>query len=82
MPERRIAFRSNSLIAILTTINQSDLIGFVPKHALSYFSASFKFREIILPVAIPPVTAYMIYNRSSLNNPKFAEFITQNTAVN
>ncbi|HBS0235000.1 TPA: LysR family transcriptional regulator [Klebsiella aerogenes] len=82
MPERRIAFRSNSLIAILTTINQSDLIGFVPKHALSYFSASFKFREIILPVPIPPVTAYMIYNRSSLNNPKFAEFITQNTTVN
>ncbi|WP_227542160.1 LysR substrate-binding domain-containing protein [Klebsiella aerogenes] len=82
MPERRIAFRSNSLIAILTMINQSDLIGFVPKHALSYFSASFKFREIILPDPIPPVMAYMIYNRSSLNNPKFAEFITQNTAVN
>lgn len=78
MPERRIAFRSNSLIAILTMINQSDLLGFVPKHALDYFSASFKFREVSLPHPVPPVMAYMIYNRSSLSNPKFADFISQN----
>jgi len=82
MPERRVAFRSNSLIAILTMINQSDLIGFVPKHALSYFSASFKFREITLPDPAPSVTAYMIYNRSSLNNPKFAELISLSTPAN
>lgn len=82
MPERRIAFRSNSLIAILTMINQSDLLGFVPKHAIDYFSASFNFRELSLPHPIPTITTYMIYNRSSLNNPKFAEFITLSTAAN
>ncbi|WEF26960.1 LysR family transcriptional regulator [Klebsiella aerogenes] len=80
MPERRVTFRSNSFIAILTMINQSDLIGFIPKNILNYFSASFKLREIPLPDPIPPVTTYIIYNRSSLTNPGFAELIAQYTA--
>lgn len=79
---RRIAFQSNSLIAILTMIHQSDFIGYMARHVLEYFKGSFDFHEIIQPNPVPPIKAYMIYNRSSLNNPKFAAFIGRHKNTN
>lgn len=75
--ERKISFRSNSVYALMNMISSSDLVGFVPNLIYNYFKDFLQLKSIISPTDLPDVTLYMLYNRSSLNNSNFTEFISR-----
>lgn len=68
---RKRAFCSSSWNAIITTIQQSDLIGFVPKNYADTFKDQFQLKEVVTPVKLPNTKLYFTYNRASLNNELF-----------
>lgn len=75
--ERKISFRSNSVFALMNMISSSDLIGFVPDLVYHYFKDFLQLKSASTLVELPRITLYMIYNRSSLNNSSFTEFISR-----
>lgn len=75
LPERNIAFRSDSFMSILLMVSTSDLIGIMPETAFSQFSATLKLKKISLESPIPAIDVFMMYNRSALNSSAFARFI-------
>lgn len=75
LSDRKISFSSDSYIAILNVIQQTDLIGFVPTCILEQISFKNKFKTLDTPFKIPTMTIYMIYNRVNLDDPNFAKFI-------
>lgn len=75
LSERKISFSSDSYIAILNVIQETDLVGFVPKCILENISFKNKFRILETSFRIPSMTIYMIYNRVNLDDPTFAKFI-------
>lgn len=74
---RKITFRSDSLISIINIISHSDLLGLLPKVAFDYYKDSLKLQEIAPPFTLPSVDIFMMYNRASLNSKAFVDFINQ-----
>ncbi|WP_434643326.1 DNA-binding transcriptional repressor CitR [Klebsiella sp. I138] len=70
IPERMIAFRSDSLMAIINMINQTDLIGFIPKALINH--PLFTLNVRILPVPAPSIMIYMVYHRAQMNTSLFS----------
>ncbi|MBA7932544.1 LysR family transcriptional regulator [Klebsiella sp. RHBSTW-00215] len=75
LADRKISFSSDSYIAILNVIQQTNLIGFVPTCILEHISFKNKFRIIDTPFKIPTVMIHMLYNRVNLDDPNFMKFI-------
>lgn len=73
--DKKISFSSDSYIAILNVIQQTDLIGFVPTCILQQINFKNKFKIIETTFKIPDLIIYMIYNRVKLNDPVFSKFI-------
>lgn len=78
---RKIGFKSKSLIAVINTIASTDIIGFVPAMMLDFYQPVFALKKINIPFSIPPVQLYYMYNRASLNNKGFAQFISRITEI-
>ena len=77
LSDRKISFSSDSYIAILNVIQQTDIIGFVPTCILEHISFHNKFKIIEAPFKIPSIAIYMIYNRVNLDDPNFTNFIDE-----
>lgn len=75
--ERKVSFRSSSVFALMNMISNSDLVGFLPDLVYEYFKDFLQLKALLSPVPSPTVTLYMIYNRTSLNNTSFADFISR-----
>jgi DNA-binding transcriptional LysR family regulator len=75
LSDRKIAFSSDSYIAILNVIQQTDLIGFVPTCILEQINFQNKLKIIETPFKIPGINVHIIYNRVSLDDPAFSKFI-------
>nr|WP_318382794.1 LysR family transcriptional regulator [uncultured Enterobacter sp.] len=75
LPNRNILFRSDCFISILTMISHTDLVGIVPVSALRYFESSFGLMQVDIGKPLPAVDIFMMYNRTSLNDNTFAQFI-------
>ncbi len=73
LPDRKIAFRSDSLFAIINMISQTDLIGFVPKAILNHPLFNLNLR--LLPVPLPSIMIYMIYHQTRINTSMFSSAI-------
>lgn len=73
--DRKIAFRSPSLITVLNAIRHSDLLGIVPKKTFDLLADSFCLKEIHYPIALPPIPVFMVYSRAMMNSKSFAEVI-------
>ncbi|MDG1642122.1 LysR family transcriptional regulator [Klebsiella huaxiensis] len=73
--DRKISFSSDSYIAILNVIQQTNLIGFVPTCILEHISFNNKLKIIDAPFKIPTIMIYMLYNRVNLDDPNFMKFI-------
>ena len=65
-----MTFRSDSLLALINMINQTDLIGFVPKAILNHPLFNLNLR--VLPVPVPSIMIYMIYHQTQINMPIFS----------
>lgn len=77
LSERNIGFRSKSLIAIANIIASTDIIGFLPEIIYTFYQPLLGFRKIDLPISVPTIQLYYMYNRASLNNKGFADFISR-----
>ncbi|MBA7846076.1 LysR family transcriptional regulator [Klebsiella sp. RHBSTW-00484] len=82
LADRKISFSSDSYIAILNVIQQTNLIGFVPTCILEHISFRNKFKIINTSFKIPTVMIYMLYNRVNLDDPNFMKFINDCEANN
>lgn len=74
-PERNIAFSSDSHIAILNIISQTDFIGFIPKVASGPPLFDHRLKVLPAPEDIPRAMIHMIYNRVQMAHPVLASLI-------
>ncbi|POT28109.1 LysR family transcriptional regulator [Citrobacter freundii] len=79
LANRKIGFRSDSLVSIANVIASTDIIGMLPRAIFELYEPSLKLKEIKLDITLPSNTLYLMYNRSSLNNQSFADFINKIT---
>lgn len=82
LPGRKIAFRSDSFISIMNILSASDLVGLMTEGTYEAFKHSLNLKKITLPVTFSPLNIYIMYNRASLNNTTFADFIENITIKN
>lgn len=73
--ERRCAFRSSSLMSIVSTLHHTDLIGLLPLKLFTIFKDALRLKLITLPVTLPQITIYKVYNRSVIHNELFTKII-------
>lgn len=79
-PSRTIAFRSDSLMAIINMINHTDLIGFIPKTIFD--RPSFNFNLQALPIPLPSIMTYLIYSRARMNTLPFSSLLKNKQHAN
>lgn len=72
---RKIGFSSDSLTSITNIIASTDIIGILPKIIYEQNAAALNLKEISVDFKLPSVKLFLMYNRSSLNNKSFAEYI-------
>ncbi|WP_436857134.1 DNA-binding transcriptional repressor CitR [Citrobacter tructae] len=77
MSDRKIGFRSKSMIALANIISSTDIIGFLPEMMYTFYQPLLGFRKVDISFPIPSVQLYYMYNRASLNNKGFSDFITR-----
>ncbi|MDU2941082.1 MAG: LysR family transcriptional regulator [Enterobacteriaceae bacterium] len=77
LPGRKIAFRSDSLISIMNIVSATDLVGLMTEGSYEAFKQSLGLKKIALPMSFSPFNIYLMYNRASLNNAIFADFINK-----
>ncbi len=77
LPGRKIAFRSDSFISIMNIISATDLVGLMTEGSYETFKQSLGLKKITLPITFSPFNIYLMYNRASLNNSTFANFINK-----
>ncbi|TCW15430.1 DNA-binding transcriptional LysR family regulator [Raoultella sp. BIGb0138] len=78
-PARTIAFRSDSLIAILNMINQTDLIGFIPETVCRHPFFNRGLKVLPLNIPLPSLMIYLIYHHTQMGSPVFASLIEKIT---
>ncbi|MBC6555865.1 LysR family transcriptional regulator [Citrobacter braakii] len=74
---RNIGFSSDSTISITNIIASTDIIGVIPRAIYEYYRTSLDLKEINIDFTLPSITLYLMYNRASLNNNAFAEYIAR-----
>lgn len=72
---RKVAFRSYSLISIINTIAATELLGIIPAVLFDSHHATLKLKKIKMQTSLPAMKLYMSYNKSSLSNLGFSRFI-------
>jgi DNA-binding transcriptional LysR family regulator len=75
MANRNIGFSSDSLISITNVISSTDIIGIIPRVIFEHYAPIFNLKEIDIGIKIPSAELFLMYNRASLNNSGFAEYI-------
>ncbi|WP_196208632.1 LysR family transcriptional regulator [Citrobacter sp. Res13-Sevr-PEB04-36] len=79
---RNIGFSSNSLVSIINVIASTDIIGVIPKVIFEFYAHIFNLKEIDIGIKLPSAELFLMYNRASLNNSSFAEYIKRITSDN
>lgn len=75
LPERRIAFRSNSAMSILAMISKSELVGILPRSTYERYKSLFPIKRLETVFTLPKVEYYMAWNRAALANPAVTQLI-------
>ncbi|STQ74285.1 LysR family transcriptional regulator [Hafnia alvei] len=69
---RNVAFTSNSMLTIMSVIENTDTVGVIPAGSLQRFAENFNIQVLKTEFIMPQVRMYMIYNRASVHNPAFS----------
>ena len=77
MSNRKTGFCSDSLISIINIISHTDIIGFLPKVTFELYAPLLNLKEVNTNLKLPSMDLFLMYNRASLNNKNFEEFITK-----
>ncbi|EJB5573011.1 LysR family transcriptional regulator [Citrobacter freundii] len=75
LENRDIGFRSDSLITIANIISNTDIIGLLPTAIYEQYAGTFNLKEINTEFPLPKINLFLMYNRASLNNTGFDDFI-------
>jgi len=75
MPNRNIAFRSDSFISLISIISSSNLIGILPESTYEQYRHTMNIRKFDTPIELPTANLYMLYNKTALNSEIFEHFI-------
>lgn len=73
--ERNIGMRTRSLLCVLAATEKSDLVGAIPKRLFEKMKSSYDIKMLKPELSMKPVSIYMIYNKTSLNNSSFVQII-------
>ena len=73
--EREFSFISSSLIANASIVEKTDAFAFISKWFAEKFIDSFNIKILECDLELVPVTHFMIYNKTSLKNNNFTEFL-------
>ena len=82
LTNRKTGFSSDSMTSIINVISSTDIIGIIPKLSYEFHAARLNLKEINIDFKIPSIRLYLMYNRASLSNKKFAEYINTITSEN
>lgn len=77
LQNRKIGFSSNSLMSIVNIIAHTDIIGILPKATYELYSSVLNLKEIDIDIEMPSLDFFIMYNRASLNNKNFEDFINK-----
>ncbi len=77
LPDRNVAFRSDSYMTILSMVSTSDMIGIAPEIVYQRYADFLELRAINADFELPRLKIHMMYNRSALNSNSFSHFIAQ-----
>ncbi|MEG0230390.1 MAG: LysR family transcriptional regulator [Hafnia sp.] len=72
---RNVVFTSNSMLTIMSVLENTDTVGVIPAGLLNRFKNSFNVQVLKTDFVMPQVRIYMIYNRSSAHNPVFSAML-------
>jgi Transcriptional regulator len=72
---RKIGFSSDSLTSITNIIASTDIIGIIPKIMYEQNLVALNLKRINIDIEIPTANLFLMFNRSSLNNKAFADYI-------
>ena len=71
LPARKIAFLSDSTTTVLSAVGQSELLGFTGKRGYERFKDVFNLKQVALPLDLPALEFYLLYNRIALQSDAF-----------
>lgn len=74
---RNIGFISPSIFSIVSVIEHSELIGFIPLSLYNMIKNTSATRKIETDLPHPDINIYMIYNKSALHNKFLANIVGQ-----
>lgn len=77
MAFHKVGFSSDSLLSIANVIATTDIIGVIPKQIYELYQPALKFKEIRTDFELPKIKLFIMYNRASLNNKAFADYINK-----
>lgn len=73
----KVGFSSDSLLSIANVIATTDIIGVIPKQIYELYQPALKFKEIKTDFELPKIKLFIMYDRASLNNKAFADYINK-----
>jgi DNA-binding transcriptional LysR family regulator len=74
---RTVGFRCDSLFTLITMISASHLVGYIPEPIYEKYREVLRLKKIDMPLTLPDIGIFMVYNRSALNSSIFTKFIQQ-----
>lgn len=71
LPERDFIFQSDSPITVMSAIGQSELLGVISEKGYTRFKDIFNLKRVDVPVQLPALEFYLMYNRFALQSSAF-----------
>ncbi|MEI9611173.1 LysR family transcriptional regulator [Atlantibacter hermannii] len=71
LPERDFIFQSDSPVTVMSAIGQSELLGVISERGYSRFHDLFNLKRVEVPVQLPKLDFYLMYNRFALQSSAF-----------
>ena len=71
LPERDFIFQSDSPVTVMSAIGQSELLGVISERGYSRFHDLFNLKRVEVPVQLPKLEFYLMYNRFALQSSAF-----------
>lgn len=75
--QRQYVFYSSSIMAIISTIKQTDIIGVLPAPFYETFKDTFGLKKVDISLPMIKIPLYIIYNRSMQTSESFNKIVSQ-----
>lgn len=73
--ERQCCLITPSVFTMISMVEASDMVAFIPVRLYEKFKNSFNIKKIDLDIVLPNQPIYMVYNKAAMNNQFFATLV-------